>query len=373
MQSTYYKVGNRRGIVANQRIMPDIAKDKVKSFVQDQKSNQLLRRRPSIKYLNLNVPKQAFGEAEVDLSIMDSVEYTNRRFKYWMQYVDRSTRYVIVEPLKKKDTAAIIEAFKNVLAKLKSKNIPYPKLIVSDPGSEFISQGVISYLKSQGIQSKLLPTKVKSGVVERSIGTIKDALGKHFIDYRTANWIDSIDQIVDRYNDTYHSTIRMTPNQAINNPKKSITNIDKWAAANWNPEPTKFKVGQLVRVRLQTRTFKKGYQPIWSDATYKIDRVIEPEPTSKYRSNRYILDNKDGRFLYNDLLPINQEQTNPFIDSNRGPLGSRLTPIEKASVDKIKATDKNELKGLGVDLEKFDQIRQEGRQLRQRKAVNYEE
>lgn len=364
MQDTYYQVGNRRGIVANQRIMPEIAKDKVKAFVINQKSNQVLRRRPIVKYTNLNVPTKPFEIGEADLSIMDSVEFSNRRYKYWLQYIDRSTRFVIIEPLKKKDTPAIIEAFRNVLAKMKSKDIPYPKLLVSDPGSEFVSRPVVAYLNNNGIQTKLQQTGIKAGLVERSIGTIKDALGKHFVDYRTANWIDSIDKIVDRYNNTYHSTIKMTPNEAIKNTEKSMENIKKWAASVHNEDPQIFKVGQLVRLRLKAKTFKKGYSPIWSDAVHKIERVIEP--VSEFKSPRYTIFGKpNNTYLYNDLLPIDKEETNPNVDPQQ--------PIQKASVDKIKVTDKNELKRLGVDLEKFDQIRQEGRQLRQRKTVNYEE
>ena len=372
LSTIYYDTGSRRGIMANKRKLgPSIQYEKVRSYVQNQKSNQLLRRRPTIKYLNLNVPTKPFEVGEADLAIMDSVEYSNRRFKYWLQYLDRSTRYLIIVPMKKKDTPASIEAFRTVFNQLKSLGLPLPKLIHSDQGSEFISKPVIAFLNSNGIENKFHQVGAKVGAVESSIRTIKDVVGKHFVDNKTANWIDVIDKIVDEYNNTYHSTIRMTPNEALKRPQQSIENIRKWAEKNWEEEPQKFKEGQLVRIRLKAKTFKKGYSPIWSDAVHKIERVIEP--VSQFRSNRYLVEGQNGTFLYNDLLPIDKEETNPNYDPEK--------TKPKASVDKIKRSGKNELKQLGADLDKFDDTIKEGRQLRQRKraaslrslTVNYSE
>ena len=71
-------------------------------------------------------------------------------------------------------------------------------------------------------------------------------------------YIDKLDDIVNKYNNTYHSTIKMKPVDA-----KSNTYIDSSKKIN-NKDP-KFKIGDIVRISEYKNIFAKGYTPNWSE------------------------------------------------------------------------------------------------------------
>ena len=54
----------------------------------------------------------------------------------------------------------------------------------------------------------------KSCVIERFNRTIKEKMFKYFSTNNTRKYIDVLDLLVDQYNNTIHSSIKMTPIEA---------------------------------------------------------------------------------------------------------------------------------------------------------------
>ena len=81
----------------------------------------------------------------------------------------------------------------------------------------------------------------KSVVVERFIRTLKSKIYKHMTSISKNVYIDKLNDIVDEYNNTYHSTIKMKP---IGVKGNTYINIDK----EINNKDPKFKVGDRVRI-----------------------------------------------------------------------------------------------------------------------------
>ena len=79
-------------------------------------------------------------------------------------------------------------------------------------------------------------------------------------------FIDKLDDIVDKYNNTYHSTIKMKPVDV-----KSSKYI-KSSKENNNRDP-KFKIGNIDRISKYKNTFAKGYTPKWSEDVFVIKKV----------------------------------------------------------------------------------------------------
>ena len=71
-------------------------------------------------------------------------------------------------------------------------------------------------------------------------------------------YIDKLDNIVNKYNNTYHSTIKMKPTDA-----KSNTSID--SSKKTNDKNPKFKIGDNVRISKYKNIFAKGFTPNWSE------------------------------------------------------------------------------------------------------------
>ena len=79
-------------------------------------------------------------------------------------------------------------------------------------------------------------------------------------------YIDKLDDMVNKYNNTYHSTIKMKPVDA-----KSNANIDSSKETN-NKDP-KFEIGDIARISRYKNIFVKGYIPNWSEVVFVIKNV----------------------------------------------------------------------------------------------------
>ena len=80
-----------------------------------------------------------------------------------------------------------------------------------------------------------------SVVAERFIRTLKIKIYQYMTSVSKNVYIDKLDDIVNKYNNTYHSTIKMKPVDV-----KSNTYIDSSKEIN-NKDP-KFKIGDIVRI-----------------------------------------------------------------------------------------------------------------------------
>ena len=64
------------------------------------------------------------------------------------------------------------------------------------------------------LSSILQKTKEKSCVIERFNRTIKEKMFKYFSANNTRKYVDVLDLLADQYNNTIHSSIKMTPKEA---------------------------------------------------------------------------------------------------------------------------------------------------------------
>ena len=87
--------------------------------------------------------------------------------------------------------------------------------------------------------------------------------------------INKLDNIVNKYNNAYHSTIKMKPVDV-----KSSTYIDFDKKSN--KEDPKFKVGDHVRISKYKNIFAKGYVPNWSEEVFVITKVKSTVPWTCY-------------------------------------------------------------------------------------------
>ena len=98
----------------------------------------------------------------------------------------------------------------------------------------------------------------KSVVAERFIRTLKTKIFKHMAAILKNVYFDVLDDIVDKYNNTVHRTIKMKP--------IDVTS-DSYAEYNEdsNKKDPKFKVGDHARISKYKNIFAKGYTQNWSE------------------------------------------------------------------------------------------------------------
>ena len=80
-------------------------------------------------------------------------------------------------------------------------------------------------------------------------------------------YINKLGDIVNKYNNSYHSTIKMRPIDV-----KSNIYID--SSKEINNKDTKFKIGDIVRISKYKSIIAKGYVPNWSEEIFVITKVI---------------------------------------------------------------------------------------------------
>ena len=71
-------------------------------------------------------------------------------------------------------------------------------------------------------------------------------------------YTDKLDNMVSKYNNTYHSTIKMKPVDV-----KSSTYID--SSKENNEKDPKFEIGDIVRISKHRNIFAKSYTLNWSN------------------------------------------------------------------------------------------------------------
>ena len=107
---------------------------------------------------------------------------------------------------------------------------------------------------------------VDQGSDKRFIRTLKNKTYKHMTAISKNVYVDVFDDIVNKYNDTVHRTIKM----------KSIDVTDDSFAEyieQSNKEDPKFKVGDHVRISKYKNIFAKGYAPNWSEEVFVINKI----------------------------------------------------------------------------------------------------
>ena len=112
-------------------------------------------------------------------------------------------------------------------------------------------------------------------------------------------YIDKLDDIANKYNNTYHSTIKMKPTDA-----KSNTSID--SSKKTNDKNPKFKIGDNVRISKYKNIFAKGFTPNWSEEVFMITKVNNS--VKKYVINDLNGEENVGTFYENELQKTNQKK-----------------------------------------------------------------
>ena len=202
----------------------------------------------------------------VDLADMQSLSRKNKGIKYLLCAIDLYSKYAFVVPLKDKKGISIVSAFNKIIKQSNRK----PNKIWVDQGSEFYNNVFKKWLSDNNIIMYSTCNEGKSVVVERFIRTLKNNV-KHMTATGKNVYYDVLDDVVNKYNNTKHNTIKMKPKDVGNNNKRVA--IDEH-----NEKDSRFKVGDRVRISKFKNIFAKGYTPNWSKEIFIVDKINDTVP-----------------------------------------------------------------------------------------------
>ena len=126
--------------------------------------------------------------------------------------------------MKNKKGESIVQGFESTLNK--SRNAKHsgkkPNRIWVDHGSEFYNNKFKSFLKENDIEIYSTFNEGKSVVAERFIKTLKNKIYKHMTSVGKNVHFNALDDIVRKYNNTVHSSIKMKPKYVTNSEYKGF-------------------------------------------------------------------------------------------------------------------------------------------------------
>ena len=140
----------------------------------------------------------------------------------------------------------------------------------------------------------------ESVLAERFIRTLKTKIHKYMTAISKNIYFDALDDIVDKYNNTVHRTIKMKPIEVTN---------DSYAEYNEdsNKRNPKFKVGDHVRISKYKNIFAKGYAPNWSEEVFVINKIKNTVPWT-YAISDLNGEEITGSFYEKELQKNNQKE-----------------------------------------------------------------
>ena len=202
----------------------------------------------------------------VDLADMQSLSRKNKGITYLLCAIDLYSKYAFVIPLKDKKGIGIANAFNKIIKQSSRK----PNKIWVDHGGEFYNNVFEKWLSDNYINIYSTYNEGKSVVAERFIRTLKNKFYKHMTATGKNIHYDVLDDIVNKYNNTKHSTIKMKPIDVKNNKRVYID--------EHNEKDSRFKVGDGVRISKFENIFAKGYTPNWSSEIFIADKINDTVP-----------------------------------------------------------------------------------------------
>ena len=197
-----------------------------------------------------------------DLVDMQSFSKFNNGIKYLLMVIDVFSKYGWIVPLKSKTGVDVANALSKIFGERR------PMKMWLDKGKEFYNKQV----KALGVQLYSTENEEKSSVVERWNRTMKEKMFKYFSANSTRKYINILDEMVNNYNSTKHSSIKMTPVEASDKKNKNRVwlnlNGSNLNGKTTNPVKPKFSVGDKVRITKKKTVFEKGYTPRWTEEVF---------------------------------------------------------------------------------------------------------
>ena len=226
----------------------------------------------------------------------------NKGNRYLLTAIDVFSKYGLIVPLKDKKGETITKAFQSIF-----KEGRKPKYLWTDKGSEFYNNYFKDLLNKHNITLYSTENEEKSSVVERWNRTIKNKMWKRFTAQGNTMYLDILPEILKQYNNTKHSSIKMTLTEASKKKNEGTVYFNLFGNLTQSSSQAKFKVGDKVRIsKYKRKLFDRGYTENWTEEVFIIDKIQYTNPIT-YKLKDLNNEEIKGSFYEPELLKAKQE------------------------------------------------------------------
>ena len=226
---------------------------------------------------------------QADLVDLSRLSKHNKGYKYVLTCIDVFSKKAWAVPLKDKTGSSLVAAFESIPDRL-------PKRLQSDKGKEFTNRNLQTWLKQKGVHFFTTENEdIKAQICERFNRTLMSRLWRYFTKHNTLTYVNVLQDIVDGYNRTPHSSIGMAPSDV---NRETMGRV--WLRLYADPPEYKnvdLDVGDTVRISKARRAFKKGYLPKWSTELFHVVQKKKTHPPT------FVLKDKNGELLKGTFYP----------------------------------------------------------------------
>lgn len=234
-----------------------------------------------------------------DLIQIEKYSKLNKGYRFILILINCFSKMVYAIPIKRKTAADVTKAMRTLVDvnKLRFKHLQ------TDDGTEYFNKKFKLLMNEYKINHYSTKSEKKAAIAERAVKSLKSIIYKQFSQRGKYVWYDVLQNVVRKYNSSYHRTIGAKP---IDVKKSNELIIRKRIAKNTKPreekmKPKRFKEGDHVRISKYKQIFRKGYLPNWTNEVFEVYRVQPTTPETyllKDKTNKLIL----GSFYGHELL-----------------------------------------------------------------------
>ena len=131
-------------------------------------------------------------------------------------------------------------------------------------------------------------------------------MSKYFSTNNTRKFVDVLDLLVDQYNNTIHSSIKMTPKEAIRKKNENKVWRNLYPEFGGKTLTQKCSSDYHVRITEKRKTFDKGYTQRWAEEVFKISKIQLTIPVT-YKITDYNGEEIQGSFYEQELQKTKQD------------------------------------------------------------------
>ena len=257
------------------------------------------RRKYPRRRVLISKPKHQYIADLIDIGKYSS---SNNGMTFILTCIDGFTKVADAVLIKSKSGLNVSTALKEIFKKRGA-----PKYLQTDQGKEFFNKNVSKMLKMFPKFKRHFHTnsELKAVIVERFNQTLMRRLARYMTHHKTLKFDKALSAIVDNYNKTWHSAIKMAPNDVNSKNAKQVYKTLYPETNTTSPKP-KYKLGDRVLISRVKALFEKGYAQNWKDEIFIVKKVFNTNPTTYHLKD---LNNEDiyGIFYNEELQKVNHD------------------------------------------------------------------
>ena len=314
------------------KLHPEISNKEIEDFLQKQELSQVNRKGTFKGFFKITAPPNSY---QMDIFFMNAYKKQNRNIGSFFIFIDILSRKMHVYPLKDRKTESILNVLRQFVEDIEED------IFMLQSDDEFNKNQIIEFCEKHEI---ILTTDVsadehvskgnKLGIVDRATRTIKTYIRNYMLSKQTTKFIDQLQNLVDNYNDTPHSSLNnKTPNEVYS---------DKDYQEKMHRRNNEYNQGLSEKIDIDVGDYVRK----------RVDRKKFDEENARFSAEIHVVDEKEGtRFRLVDSEGVRSKRLYKYFELTKvkpDEVEGKLIRNEKHRVEEKYRKDLQLRRKLGI-------------------------